>query len=131
MTNGSNAYGIKFSQISWFDRLLGRHPNVVAATRHHDIVWDITRKSGCAIQAICLDEYTCGTGKVLEVREEFPEVNLIYVGGMWNGYTMEAKEYCLDNNIGLFNTTEMTGALHKDDFWKYHKKDKDGNPVYP
>ncbi|MER9516668.1 hypothetical protein NKI44_04885 [Mesorhizobium sp. M0614] len=131
MTNGTNDHGIKFSQIAWFDRLLKAHPNVVVANRHQDIIWDITRKHGCAIQAICLDEYTCGIGKVLEVRAEFPEVNLIYVGGMWNKYTMEAKECCLDSNLGIFNTVEMSGALHKDDFWNYYKKDKDGNPIYP
>ncbi|MGB3470680.1 MAG: hypothetical protein WBA51_07660 [Erythrobacter sp.] len=131
MSNGSNEYGISFAQISWFDRLLNTHVNVVAAKRHNDIIWDVARKRGRDIQAICLDKYTCGIAKVLEVREKFPDVNLIYVGGMWNSYTMEAKEYCLGNEIGLFNTGEMTGALYRDDFWTYHKKDKDGNPVYP
>ena len=57
---------------------------------------------GRDIQAICLHEYTCGIGKVLEIREKFRDVNLIYVGGMWNSYTKEAKEYCLANEMGLF-----------------------------
>jgi hypothetical protein len=72
-----------------------------------------------------------GLARVLEVQEAFPGVDLIYVGGAWNSYTGEAKEYCLAAGIGLFNTTEMNGALYRDDFWTYHKKDKDGNPVYP
>lgn len=131
MSNGSNEHGISFAQISWFDRLLKTHANVVEANRHDDIIWDVARKRGRDIQAICLDEYTCGIGKVLEVLEQFSDVNLIYVGGMWNSYTMEAKEYCLSNEIGLFNTGEMAGALYRDDFWTYHKKDKDGNPIYP
>lgn len=130
MTNGTNAYGITLAQISWFDRLLNTHANVTAINRHDDIIWDVARAGGRDLQAICLDEYTCGIAKVLEIRAEFPDVNLIYVGGMWNSYTMEAKEYCLTNQIGLFNTGEMTGALYRDDFWAYHKKDKDGNPVY-
>lgn len=131
MSNGSNEHGITFAQISWFDRLLNTHKNVLEAKRHDDILWDVVRVRGRDIQAICLDEYTCGIAKVLEVLEQFPTVNLIYVGGMWNSYTMEAKNYCLENQIGLFNTGEMAGALHRNDFWTYHKKDKDGNPIYP
>ena len=131
MSNGSNEHGVSFAQISWFDRLLNTHANVVAAKRRDDIIWDVSRARGRDIQAICLDEYTCGIGKVLEVCEHFPDINLIYVGGTWNSYTMEAKEYCLNNDIGLFNTGEMAGAMHRDDFWTYHKKDNDGNPAYP
>ena len=130
MTNGTNRYGISFAQITWFERLLNGHDNVVVAVRHDDIVWDVTRNHGRSIQAICIDEYTCGIARALEVREAYPALNLIYVGGVWNGYTIEAKEYCISSDIGLFNTREMTGALYKDDFWNYHRKDKDGNPIY-
>ncbi len=130
MKNGNNPYGISFAQIQWFDKLLARHENVAQSIRHDDIVWDIARGHGPEVQAICVDEYTCGIARVLEVLNDFPRVNLIYVGGAWNHYTMEAKDYCVSNRIGLFNTTEMTGALHKNDFWNYYKKDKDGNPVY-
>lgn len=130
MTNGSNPYGISFADISWLERLLNGHGNVAAAVRHDDIVWDVGRQHGPAIQAICINEYTCGIARVLEVLQTFPDVNLIYVGGVWNCYTSEAKDYCISNRIGLFNTREMTGALHKDEFWTYHRKDKDGNPIY-
>ena len=131
MTNGSNSFGVAFDRIIWIDRLLRQHPNVVAIQRTRDIVFNIDRKRGLAIQLVCLDEYTCGMARVLEVLDTFSATNLIYVGGVWNGYTCEAKEYCLAAHIGLFNTGEMTGALYRDDFWAYHKKDKDGNPTYP
>lgn len=130
MTNGNNLYGISFAQIQWFCKMLSQHGNVAQLLRHDDIVWDINREHGPSVQAICIDEYTCGIARVLNVLNDFPNVNLIYVGGAWNHYTMDAKEYCISNKIGLFNTAEMTGALHKNDFWNYHKKDKDGNPVY-
>lgn len=131
MSNGSNDFGVSFAQISWIKRLLENHDNVVRVTRTNDIQFDIERGRGRPIRLICLDEYTCGLARVLQVQEAFPGANLIYVGGAWNSYTREAKEYCLAAETGLFNTTELTGALHRDDFWTYHKKDKDGNPVYP
>lgn len=131
MPNDSNGFGVTFAQISWIARLLENHSNVVGVTRAHDIQFDVERKYGRPIRLVCLNEYTCGLARVLEVQEAFPGVGLIYVGGTWNSYTREAKEYCLAAEIGLFNTKEMAGALYRDDFWTYHKKDKDGNPVYP
>lgn len=125
MCNGENYYGVKYSQIQFFEKILETHKNVYKFDRHHDIVFDIERVGGDRLKAICLNEYTCGLARVMEVISEFPEINLIYVGGMWNGFTAEAKDFCLDSKIGLYNTTEMTGALFYSDFWAYRKKDKD------
>jgi hypothetical protein len=121
MSNGANNFGVEFERIMWIERLLRQHPNVVAVERTRDIVFDIGRKGGSAIRLVCLDEYTCGIARVLEVLDTFSGTNLIYVGGVWNGYTWEAKEYCLDAQIGLYNTGEMNGALHRNDFWAYHR----------
>lgn len=130
MTNGSNLYGVSFNTISFFDSLIARHKNVAEAQRHDDILWSVERFKGRPIEAICIDEYACGLGKVLEVLTDYKDTNLIWIGGVWNSYTMDAKEYCVENEIGLFNTGEMTGALFMDQFWKYHKKDEEGNPLY-
>lgn len=123
MTNGSNAHGVTFAQISWLNRTLTGHPNVTAVTRTNDIQFDVERGRGGPVRIVCLDEYTCSIAKVFEVREEFPGVNLIYVGGMWNSYTGDAKRHCLEAKIGLFNTKEMSGALHRNDFWNYVRRD--------
>jgi hypothetical protein len=131
MTNGSNNFGVGFDRIMWIDRLLRQHSNVEVVERTQDIVFSIDRKRGPAIRLVCLDEYTCGITRVLEALATFPGTNLIYVGGVWNGYTWEAKEYCLDAHIGLYNTGEMNGTLYRDDFWAYHKKDDKGNATYP
>ena len=130
MSNGTNEFGVSYAQISWASRMLRHHDNVAEIVRSNDIQFDIERIRGCTIRMVCLNEYTCGHGRVLEAQESFPGINLGYVGGNWNSYTSEAKEYCLASQIGLFNTSEMTGALHRNDFWSYHRKDKDGNPLY-
>jgi hypothetical protein len=130
MSNGSNHFGVSYAQISWINRLLQGHPNTSTVIRSNDIQFDVTRKRGSDIRLVCLNEYSCGLGRIFEAQEEFPGVNLIYVGGNWNSYTLEAKTHCLDSKIGLYNTNEMSGALHRNDFWAYHKKDKDGSPVY-
>ena len=131
MTNGTNSWGVSYSRIAWLEDAIKSHNNVIQFSRHNDIVIEVERKNGRPITVICLDEYTLGESGVRRLMNEFPLVNFISVGGNWNGYTPEAKELCLSNQIGLFNSSELTGALFRDDFWNYHKRDREGNPVYP
>jgi hypothetical protein len=130
MNNGSNKWGVSFSRITWLNGVVKNHPNVSGVFRHDDIVFEIQRRSGPPITLACLDEYTLGVSGAERVFDEFPEANLIYVGGNWNKYTHEAKELCLLRSIGLYNASEINGALWKDDFTTYYQRDKDGNPIY-
>jgi hypothetical protein len=129
--NGNNDFGVSFSRISWIDKAIQDHPNVTSTTRSEDIFFTVTRERGDEVRLVCLDEYACGITRVREVLAAFPTANLIYVGGNWNGYTTEAKQFCLEGQLGLFNSSEITGALYRDDFWGYHKHDDEGNPLYP
>lgn len=131
MSNGSNDFGVTLPQIRWISQVLSNHVNVSSVSRTVDIQFDVKRSRGADIRLVCLNEYTCGLARVYEVLETFPGTNLVYVGGNWNGYTQEAKEFCLASSLGLYNSGEINGALHKDTFWSYHHKDKDGNPRYP
>lgn len=131
MNNGTNAWGVSYSRIAWLENAIKTHDNVSNLLRHDDIIMEVSRCSGCPITLICLDEYTLGESGVRRVMLEFPNVNFISVGGNWNGYTPEAKHLCLSSKMGLFNSSELTGAIWRDDFWNYHRKDEDGNPVYP
>lgn len=129
--NGNNSFGVSFSRISWIEAALNEHPNVTSVVRSDDICFCVTRAEGGEIRLVCLDEYACGITRVREALNAFPTANFIYVGGNWNGYTTEAKDFCLQAQIGLYNSSEITGALHRNDFWSYHKQDEKGNPIYP
>jgi hypothetical protein len=123
MLNGSNDFDVSFSQICFLDHLLAGHPNVIEVTRSNDIQFDIVRKRGGPIRLVCLNEYACGLARVFEAQQTFAGVNLIYVGGVWNSFTGDAKRHCRDAQIGLFNAKEITGALHRNDFWRYVRTD--------
>lgn len=131
MNNGTNSWGVSYSRIAWLENAIKSHGNVTNIVRHDDIIIEVILNSGSKITAICLDEYSLGESGVYRVFQEFPNVDFISVGGNWNGYTTEAKQLCLSQNIGLFNSSELTGAIWKDDFWNYHQRDDKGNPIYP
>lgn len=131
MNNDENDYSVSFSVISWLENALMSHGNVLTVRRYDDIIFEITRKRQNDVLIIfCADEYACGITFVHRVLAEYPNCNCISVGGGWNGYTTEAKEYCLAAKIGLFVSEELLGALWKKDYWRYVKKDSKREPSY-
>lgn len=101
MTNGTNDWGVSFSRITFTEKVLQGHPNVIRFSREKDILFTITRESpDDELRLLCCDEYVFGTTLLDRALAEFGTVNLIYVGGVWNGYTKEAKEQCLRSKIG-------------------------------
>lgn len=130
MSNGANRWNVSYSRITWLEEVLAAHKNVTHFSRHADIVFDLDRRSGGPVSLLCLDEYVLGIAGVQRALREFPSVGIIFVGGAWNKYTVEAKRYCLQARIGLYNAKELNGALWKDEYWTYCSIDKDGDPVY-
>ncbi|UTW47128.1 hypothetical protein [Bacterioplanoides sp. SCSIO 12839] len=130
MTNGSNDWGTPYCDITFLGRLLRTHKNVSSVSRSNDILFTVEREQqGDTLKILCLREYTMGRTMVDRAIDEFGDLDIIYIGGDWNGYQPEAKELCLDSKIGLYVTSEMSGALWRNQYWNYEKKDKDGDPV--
>jgi hypothetical protein len=131
MNNGRNDWGVAFSKIVWFERLLRNHKNVADVNRHSDICFSLRRVAQIdELSVLGCDEYTMGLAAVFKALDEFGRLDIIHVGVGWCGYTKEAKLWCIENKIGLYVSDEMSGALWKDEFWAYHKKDEKGDPVY-
>lgn len=131
MTNGENDWGTLYSDITWLDKFLKNQKNIASVSRSKDILFKIERvNQKDKLNILCLRQYTMGLTLVQRALAEFEGLNIIYIGGGWCGYTEEAKEFCLESKLGLYVTNEMSGAIWRDDYWAYHKKDKDGNPSY-
>lgn len=126
--NGSNNWNVPFCDISFLEKLLSSHNNLKNLTRNNDIVFDVYRKKqNESLKIFCCRQYVMSITLIYKVLDEFEDINIIYIGGGWNGYTQDAKQYCLDSKIGLYVTDEMNGALWSDDFWAYYKKNSDGD----
>mgnify|MGYP006904091269 CR=1 FL=1 len=131
MTNRYNDWGVSFSVISFLEKTLSAHGNVLSVQRERDILFTIHRKNPSDfLKIICCDEYALGVSVVLRGLHEFGNINIFYVGGSWNGYTEEAKEYCIHSRIGLFNSKELHGAVWRSDYWLYHRKNEKGDPIF-
>lgn len=131
MSNGKNNWGVRYSRIAWLEQIIRSHKNVECVKRDQDILFVIRRrKQNDELTILGCDEYAAGLEVVFRAFREFGEINIIHVGAGWCGYTKEAKEYCVSNEIGIFVSNEMAGALWRDDYWAYCKKDDRGDPIY-
>ena len=132
MANGSNEWGVEFCRITFLEEILSTHKNVEDCKRDKDILFSVRRKKPSdSLVIVCVDEYTCGIMAVRKILKEFGQVDMIFVGGVWNSYTKEAKQYCVKSQIGLYNAGEMAGGLWAEKHWIYAKKDDKGRKIYP
>ena len=105
--------------------------NVEDVVREKDILFRFRRiNQKDNIILLGVDEYACSISLVMCALEDFGSLNFICVGGLWNGYTERAKEFCMEKHIGLYNTSELSGGLWKDDYWDYTQKNKEGDRIY-
>ena len=124
--NGSNDWGVAFSHINWFQRLLETHGNITHIDRHDDLVFEVDRvRQSDHLTILSCSEYTMSSTLVQKALSEFGNLNIIHIGGGWNSYTSEAKDFCLKRQVGLYNSGEMTGGLWKNEFWSYEKPNTD------
>lgn len=129
MNNGSNDFGVPFSSIMFLERVLTSHENVRMLARHDDIVFDINRPvQGDNLTIVCVNAYSVSLELVERVVAAFPDTNIIYFGGKWNGATGEATEFCKERNIGLYNAGTLAPALRNRDFGADQKRNDRDNP---
>ena len=124
-------FNVPYSSISFFEGVLNAHQKVVSFQRTKNILFDISLTNGSKIKVLLVNEYTLGLAAIYKALTEFPGIEYVVTCANWNGYTCEAKDYGRDNNLGVFNLGEFSGALHWSEPKKYHSKDEDGNPIYP
>lgn len=125
-----NNWSVRYHSIAFFERALRSHSKVLSFSRCDDICFHIELINGKYVVALLVDEYVLGLAAVHRAQEEFSDVRYVVTCGNWNGYTSEAKEYGLENGIGIFNSSEFFGAIHRSNPIEYVRLDEDGNPEY-
>lgn len=126
----NNNWDIMPSHVVFFEKMLSQHTAVADFVREKDICFVVRKLDGVTIRIVIVDRYVLGKVDLINIIDEFPDVNMVFVSGTWNHYTREAKEYGLDRQIGVYHPAEFFGALLKgNEFWNFVKKDKNGDPI--
>ena len=125
MTNGSNDWDVAYSGIRFMEDALTGHSRVDSFDRRNEILFEITRTGNLRdVTMVLVDRYTIGLADVLKAKQEFPSMDCIVTLGNWSSWTNEAKEHGLRSRIGVFNTGQFLGALHRKEIHTYVPPDQ-------
>jgi len=116
----------KKESFAFLEKVFSSHNKIVSV--HHDQsdrqVYTITRTYGDRITVYFTNLYTIGLADYMDIRARHPEVGIIIMASNWNGYTDQAKQHGIADRVGIFRIAEATGAINKQEFWKYVKQDR-------
>ncbi len=112
-----------YNTLNYFKSVMNNHDKVSEFKYIDEQYYEIIRTFHEPIFLYITNLYTVGITDCRQFIDEHPTINCIVTLSNWNGYTEEAKEFTKRKSIGLFILNEFMGALHKNDFWNYVKKD--------
>jgi hypothetical protein len=116
--NGENEYGVTFGRIMFLQKIIEGHDNVKSFLRRRDIVFDVDRvEQGDTIKIVCVDEYTISETIIRKIFVDFPDVDVIFVGGKWNHASAHGSALCRKKKVGVYNAGTINAGLRKTQFW--------------
>ena len=108
-----NNWNVEYCRITFLERVLKNHENIINLNRSKDILFTFNRmKQNDSLKVLCLDSYVFGENDLYKVLEEFPDVDIICIGSMWNCYTPDAKKVALQKKLGLYRIDELKGGIY-------------------
>jgi hypothetical protein len=113
MSNGSNSFGVGYSEIVFFESVLRSHAAAAGFERSHDIRFDIERINGMSnLSVILVSEYRLGEAFAYRVLSEFQGVDIIVNNGKWNAVVLDRVEFKENTGVEVLQLSQFMGALN-------------------
>ena len=117
MNNGSNNWGVNFSEISFFCHVLDNHSAVLSYERSHDILFVIQRRPPTPpLRVLFVSEYRLGDAAAYRALSEFDDVAVIVNNGNWNDIVLNRWEFKRSTGVDVVKLTQFLGALNEASF---------------
>jgi len=72
---------------------------------------------GDTLRVFICECYAFGVAEYLETAERLGNIDVVIINSAWCGYSLDAKLYCRNVNVGLFKIGEFMSALYLNDHW--------------
>jgi len=87
-------------------------------------LYEIERNGYENIKVFICECYSFGVAEYIEVKNNYGDIDAVIINSNWCNYTTEAKHFCYDEQVGLFEIGEFMGALTKENIWEYLTKEQ-------
>lgn len=115
--------------VKFFENAIKQHKKVIDLRKLSEYYYSIRLINGQNYKIYLTNIYTVGVADVLEFFNSY-DIDAIVTISMWNGYTLEAKEYSKNIDKGLFLFSELMGALNFEKPEEYFSGYHDGKKYY-
>ena len=105
------------------DRMLS-HVKVNSIQNTGEGLYEINLDNERVIKVFICECYSFGLAEYYETVEKLGKIQSVIINSSWCGYTTEAKRYCREHGVGLFNIGEFMAALNVKNFWEYLTKEE-------
>src|SRR3546814_12258728 len=113
-----------YGNYDYFENRMARHQKVAELTAEGDGVYRLRRTRGDVLRLFICECYAFGVADYIETTGKLGHLDLVIINSAWCGYSPDAKRYCREESVGLFEIGELEGALRRDDSWTYRTKRK-------
>ena len=101
-----------------------QHRRVSSLRKLGDQMYELERSVGDKLRTFACECYSFGFAEYMETTRNFGRFDVIYINSAWCGYTMDAKQACRADKVGLFQMGSLMAALKKKDYWAYLDTDE-------
>lgn len=115
--------------VEFFEKAIRQHNKVIDLKKVNEYYYSVELDDGRNYKIYLTNIYTVSLADVMEISSSY-DIDAIVTISMWNGYTLEAKEYSQTIGKGLFLFNELMGALNFEKPEEYFSGYHDGKKYY-
>lgn len=113
-----------YGHYKFFEERMLSHDKVYSIQNTGEGLYEINLGDKRVIKAFICECYSFGLAEYHETVEKLGKIQAVIINSNWCGYTSEAKRYCREHGVGLFNIGEFMAALNMKKFWEYLTKEE-------
>ena len=113
-----------YKNYKFFESRMKSHSRVSSLRNNADGLYEIVLTDKRVLKVFICECYSFGMAEYYESVDNLGELNAVIINSNWCGYSMEAKFYCIEHSIGLFDIGGFMVALNMKNYWEYITKDE-------
>jgi len=108
-----------YGEYQFFEERMRNHNKVSKLKNIQGGLYEILLKNGKTLKIFICECYSYGVAEYEETVQNLGPLDAIIINSNWCGYSSEAKSYCRERLVGLFDIREFMAALNLTRYWEY------------
>lgn len=113
-----------YGKYPFFEQRMNEHTNVRSIEKIKPGLYTIQLSDRKTLNVFVCECYSFDIAEYLESVANYGRLDAIVISSNWCGYSLDVKNYCRTENVGVFTISGFMAAINRDDFWNYLTKEE-------